>query len=126
MFHLKNISKIHYPFIRNITRSLYTEIISIDDYLAKVNADKLVIAQFGASWCAPCNKLKPVIKKIGEDNEHVETLFIDIDELPELAENEDINELPTVLLRKSGKYLDKIVGLNEQELKNSIQKHQHD
>ncbi|SBS98087.1 thioredoxin-like protein 2 (TLP2) [Plasmodium malariae] len=70
--------------------------------------------------------MKPIIKKLGENNENIESLYIDIDELPELGENEDINELPTFLLRKNGKYLDKIIGMNEEELTKSVEKHQSD
>ncbi|SCQ16242.1 thioredoxin-like protein 2, putative [Plasmodium ovale] len=101
----------HSPIWTVPRRSSYTEVTKIDDYLKKVNSGKLVVAQFGASWCAPCKKMKPIIKKLGEDNDNIESLYIDIDELPELGENEDINELPTILLRKNGKYLDKIVGM---------------
>ncbi|SBT33651.1 thioredoxin-like protein 2 (TLP2) [Plasmodium ovale wallikeri] len=70
------------------------------------------------------NPFRFYIKKLGEDNDNIESLYIDIDELPELGENEDINELPTILLRKNGKYLDKIVGINEDELKKSVQKYE--
>ncbi|CRG99466.1 thioredoxin-like protein 2, putative [Plasmodium relictum] len=114
----------YFSFGRLSRRYLYTELSNMDDYLKKVNGDKLVVAQFGASWCAPCKKMKPLIKKLGEDSENIETLYIDIDEFP--GENEDINELPTFLLRKNGKYLDKIIGMNEKELTNSIEKHQKD
>ncbi|EDL45061.1 thioredoxin, putative, partial [Plasmodium vivax] len=99
------------------------EINKIDDYLQKVQSGKLVVAQFGASWCAPCKKMKPLVKKLGEENEDVESLYVDIDELPELGENEDINELPTVLLRKNGKYLDKVVGMNEEQVLRAVSAH---
>ncbi|CRG96802.1 thioredoxin-like protein 2, putative [Plasmodium gallinaceum] len=127
MYSLKFYNKIrHYSLGRLSRRNLYTELNNMDDYLKKVNGEKLVVAQFGASWCAPCKKMKPLIKQLGEDNENIETLYIDIDEFPELGENEDINELPTFLLRKNGKYLDKIIGTNEKELIKSIEKHQKD
>ncbi|WBY56843.1 thioredoxin-like protein 2 [Plasmodium yoelii yoelii] len=100
----------HPAILKMHRRNIFTEITKVDQYLQKVNSDNLVVAQFGASWCAPCKKLKPIIKKLGEEKENIEFLYVDIDELPELGENEDISELPTVLFRKKGKYLDKIVG----------------
>ncbi|KYN98545.1 thioredoxin-like protein 2 [Plasmodium reichenowi] len=126
MFFLQNLKKITHPkyLCTTIRRNVYTELNKIDDYLSKVNGNKLVVAQFGASWCAPCKKMKPVIEKLGEDNDNIESLYIDIDEFPELGENEDINELPTILLRKNGKYLDKIIGMNESDLIKAVEKHQ--
>ncbi|KOB88319.1 hypothetical protein PFDG_01702 [Plasmodium falciparum Dd2] len=117
MFFLQNLKKITHPkyLCTTIRRNVYT-----------VNGNKLVVAQFGASWCGPCKKMKPVIEKLGEDNDNIESLYIDIDEFPELGENEDINELPTILLRKNGKYLDKIIGMNESDLIKAVEKHQSD
>ncbi|EUD68078.1 hypothetical protein C922_01690 [Plasmodium inui San Antonio 1] len=118
------LDRVNAPALARMTRRFtFTEIKKIDDYLQKVKSGKLVVAQFGASWCAPCKKMKPVVKKLGEDNEEVESLYVDIDELPELGEDEDINELPTVLLRKDGKYLDKIVGMNEEQLLHAVNAH---
>ncbi|ANQ07590.1 Uncharacterized protein PCOAH_00016660 [Plasmodium coatneyi] len=118
------LGRVNAPTLAGITRRLiFTEIKKIDDYLQKVKSGKLVVAQFGASWCAPCKKMKPIVKKLGEDNEEVESLYVDIDELPELGESEDINELPTVLLRKNGKYLDKIIGMNEEQLLKAVNAH---
>ncbi|EWC85952.1 hypothetical protein PFNF54_05616 [Plasmodium falciparum NF54] len=68
--------------------------------------------------------MRTLIEKLGEDNDNIESLYIDIDEFPELGENEDINELPTILLRKNGKYLDKIIGMNESDLIKAVEKHQ--
>ncbi|GAW80318.1 thioredoxin-like protein 2 [Plasmodium gonderi] len=121
------LDKIKEPIMAGSTRRhVFTEISKIDEYLQKVNSGKLVVAQFGASWCAPCKKMKPIIKMLGEDNEDIESLYVDIDEHPELGENEDINELPTILLRKNGKYLDKIVGMNEEELLRAVNTHKID
>ncbi|GAB65829.1 thioredoxin [Plasmodium cynomolgi strain B] len=118
------LGKMNTPTLAGMTRRFsFTEIKKIDDYLQKVQSGKLVVAQFGASWCAPCKKMKPIVKKLGEDNEEVESLYVDIDELPELGENEDINELPTILLRRNGKYLDKIVGMNEEQLLHAVNTH---
>ncbi|KJP87461.1 hypothetical protein AK88_02893 [Plasmodium fragile] len=118
------LGKVNGPNLAGITRRFtFTEIKKIDDYLEKVKSGKLVVAQFGASWCAPCKKMKPIVKKLGEDNEEVESMYVDIDELPELGESEDINELPTILLRKNGKYLDKIIGMNEEQLLHAVNTH---
>ncbi|KNG77182.1 thioredoxin [Plasmodium falciparum IGH-CR14] len=76
--------------------------------------------------CTTIRRNVYTIEKLGEDNDNIESLYIDIDEFPELGENEDINELPTILLRKNGKYLDKIIGMNESDLIKAVEKHQSD
>ena len=55
---------------------------------------------FTASWCGPCKRIKPLIKKIsdGADETKLEVYMIDIDENEELSEELKIRSVPTFYL----------------------------
>ena len=56
---------------------------------------KLVVADFFAQWCGPCQKFKPTFQKMAE--EHTDVLFckIDVDEAAQLAVDHSIVSMPT-------------------------------
>lgn len=55
---------------------------------------------FTASWCGPCQKIKPLIQKIseGSDSSKLEVYMIDIDENEDLANEFKIRSVPTFYL----------------------------
>ena len=75
-------------------------------------ADKLVIVDFWASWCAPCRAIAPILEKLAQ--EYPDTLMVgklNIDEQRELAIKYGIASIPTLQLYKNGKLLDTLIGL---------------
>lgn len=86
--------------------------ISMDNYLAQVSKEKLVLVDFNAVWCGPCKKLKPIVHKVVEKNEQkVELLELDIDENSTLAEKMHIDQIPLLILYKNGKEVWRNFGL---------------
>ena len=57
---------------------------------------------FTATWCGPCQKIKPLLEKISEgaDPEKLEVYMIDIDENDNLASEFKIRSVPTFYLYK--------------------------
>ena len=47
--------------------------------------NKLVMVDFFATWCGPCQMLTPVLEKISKERNDVEIMKLDIDENTELA-----------------------------------------
>lgn len=63
-----------------------------------------VVVDFWASWCMPCNMLKPVLEKVA--NEYKGKIFlakVNVQENPELAEEYGVMSIPSVKLFKKGK-----------------------
>ena len=56
---------------------------------------ELVVAYFTASWCGPCKQIYPYVLNIGENNEHILALKIDIDICEELSSKYEISCMPT-------------------------------
>ena len=68
----------------------------------------VVLADFSASWCAPCNALKPQFAKASADERVVERgvkfVVVDVDKNPALSAKYKITSLPTILYLEDGKF----------------------
>lgn len=73
-------------------------------------SDKLVLLDFFATWCGPCQMVSPLVDEIAE--EHPEYLVgkIDIDEETDLAEDFGVMSIPTLVVLKDGEVLNKHTG----------------
>jgi thioredoxin 1 len=71
----------------------------------------LVVVDCWAPWCGPCRMVAPVIKELARDYAG-KILFgkLNVDENPEVSAQYQIMSIPTLLVFKNGKLVDKIVG----------------
>ncbi len=58
----------------------------------------IIIADFFATWCGPCQMLKPVIEELSEEYKDVKFVKVDVDEVTELAAEYWITSIPTVFI----------------------------
>jgi thioredoxin 1 len=87
-----------------------------EDYKGIVKENKVVVADFFATWCAPCKMLLPVIDELSEDlGSKVEIVKIDVDKFPELAEANNILSVPSLLFFKNGKLEEMTKGFKPKE-----------
>ncbi len=71
-----------------------------------------VLVDFWASWCGPCRMLAPVVDELAEQYEgKVKFGKINVDEQPRLAMNYSVESIPTLLLFKDGRAVDKSIGV---------------
>ncbi|MBN2488164.1 MAG: thioredoxin [Methanosarcinaceae archaeon] len=89
-----------------------------------VNSDIPSIVDFYAEWCAPCNHMAPILKRIAPEYDGViKFLKIDLDESPEVASHFKINAIPTLMLIKDGMIIRTMVGYtDEKKIRRSIDK----
>ena len=76
-----------------------------------MEAENLVLLDFWATWCGPCQMIAPVLSEVAEECPDVTVGKIDVDEEQELAMSFGITSIPTLILIKNGKAVDKAVGL---------------
>lgn len=85
--------------------------------------DKIVIVDFFAEWCGPCQMLTPVLEQLAEECSDVDILKVDIDEEQDLAINYGIEVVPTLMIFKNGEKKDVLQGLrSKSELLEKIEK----
>ena len=60
----------------------------LDDFNAQLKAagDKLVVADFFASWCGYCRRIAPHVQEISRTMSDVVVLMVDVDECEDLSE----------------------------------------
>jgi len=71
----------------------------------------LVVVDCWAAWCAPCRAIAPVVEQLAKDYSG-KVVFgkLNVDENPETAQKYGIMAIPTLLVMKNGKEVDRIVG----------------
>jgi thioredoxin 1 len=77
----------------------------------------VVLVDFNASWCAPCRAQEPIIEQLArkfEDQAKVTSL--NIDENRETALKLCIHSIPTLVLFKNGKEIQRFIGLQSEKL----------
>jgi thioredoxin 1 len=74
-----------------------------------------VLVDFWAPWCPPCLILAPTIEAIAEQFDgRADVAKLDIDRKPETAAAHGIRSIPTVLIFRGGRVVDRIIGLQPQ------------
>lgn len=83
----------------------------------ELNENGIVLVDFHAKWCGPCKVMSPVLDKIADEFVgKVLVLKIDIDINSELAQEYEIRSIPTVLIFKNGKKVERLLGVQSKEV----------
>ncbi|KAK2428699.1 hypothetical protein P8452_42632 [Trifolium repens] len=89
---------------------------------ASKETNKLMVIDFTATWCGPCKYMEPIIKELAAKYKDVEFIKIDVDELMDVASAFQVQAMPTFILVKKGKVVEKVVGAKKEQLQKLIEK----
>ena len=81
-----------------------------------LESTKPVLVDFSATWCLPCKMLAPVLEEINSDeNKNFDIVKVDIDDDIDLAKKYGVMSVPTMILFKDGKEVQRLVGLRQKK-----------
>ena len=76
-----------------------------------LHSETPVLVDFWAEWCAPCRMVAPVIEQINEDyNGEIKVAKLDVDASPVISAQLGVLSIPTIILFKGGKAVQRMVG----------------
>lgn len=67
-----------------------------------------VLVDFWADWCGPCRMLAPVLDEVADE---VNIVKVNVDENPELAMAFQVASIPTLVVFRDGKIVNKSIGV---------------
>lgn len=77
-----------------------------------IKGTKVAVVDFSASWCGPCQMLKPHVEALAAQYAgKVNIGKLDIDNAPDIATRFSVMSVPTILFFKDGKQADSLIGV---------------
>ena len=90
--------------------------INAEEYSEIVNSSNPVVIDFHATWCGPCKVLSPILEELADEIEGVEFVKLDVDQHPQIAGQNQVMGVPTVVILKDGEVKDRFVGVQPKEV----------
>lgn len=92
-----------------------------DNFIAET-AEGLVLVDFWAEWCGPCQGMMPVLAELEKSG--VKVWKVDVDAQTELAQEYRVMSIPTLVWMKDGKAVEQVIGAQSLEtLQEMAEKH---
>jgi len=99
--------------------------ISDADFKKEVEDYKgIVLIDFWAPWCGPCQMTAPILEKVSKEmGDKIKLVKVNVDENQQTASKFGIMSIPTFVFMKNGKEVERKTGVqNEEAIKRDIEK----
>lgn len=78
----------------------------------ETKSDRPILVDFWAAWCGPCIAMEPTMEKLAEEFDgKVDIGKLNVDENPMTSYKFTVSSIPTLILFKSGKPVEHLIGL---------------
>lgn len=76
---------------------------NVDSFNTLIHSSKPVLVDFYASWCAPCQTLAPILKRVKDMvGDEATIIKVDVDKNRQAAAAYQVKSVPTMMLFKKG------------------------
>lgn len=75
-----------------------------------MGSNQMVLLDFWAPWCVPCQMVAPILDEIAEERPDIKVCKVNVDEEMELARQFRVMSIPTILVMKDGQVLKRTTG----------------
>ena len=80
------------------------------------------VVDFYATWCGPCKMFGPIFEEVSNE-ENINFIKLDVDKSSEVAREYGVMTIPTIIVFKNGKEVNRRTGfMSKEELKDFIKK----
>lgn len=81
-----------------------------------LGSNKPVLVDFWAEWCAPCRMLAPTVDAVAQHyGDNASVVKLNVDDNPSTAQRYGIKGIPTLILFREGKEVERVVGATSKE-----------
>ena len=93
------------------------KIIHLDEKNFKnITKGRLSLVDFWAEWCMPCKMMAPILNDVAHEvNDNVKICKVNVEEDKHLAGRFSVRSIPTLVLLKDGKEINRFVGIKTKE-----------
>jgi thioredoxin 1 len=94
-----------------------TKIKNLDDKNFNQQIGKgISLVDFWASWCMPCKMMVPILNELAEEVDGKVTICkVNIDQYQSIAQKHGVRSIPTMIIFRNGKEIDRIVGVKQKD-----------
>ncbi|XP_073408547.1 thioredoxin-like isoform X1 [Dendrobates tinctorius] len=97
---------------------------SLEEFNAIIisGGNKLIVVDFTAAWCGPCQKIAPFYESLASKYPAILLYKVDVDSAVDIATESGIRAMPTFHFYKDGEKVDELSGADPDKLESLIKK----
>ncbi|KAK3174378.1 hypothetical protein OEA41_001622 [Lepraria neglecta] len=90
------------------------------DFKSATAESGIMVLDCMATWCGPCKVIAPVVVKMSNNYPNARFYKLDVDEVPDVAQELGVRAMPTFIVFKNGEKVGEVVGANAKALEGLV------